>query len=362
MRKILFLLFLLPACGDNHGGGGPDGAPDGPDTGAAKAAIVAGDFNATGILSTIGAPSLEVTPNAVAGVASSDPVVRRIGDELFLINRLSGDNITILDSTTLSLTAQIATGAGSNPQDVAVVGNKLYVAALGVGAILVIDRDHPDTVNQIDLSSLDTFDQNPDCVSVAAVGDKVYAACGLLQQFSPIVNGKLVTIDTSDDSVAGSIDLPSMNPTGWFSTDAGDLLIPLVPSYTDYSTGCLARITTGSTPTATCAVTNQTMAGFALRVIDGWAIVGAYDDSFNTTKGALVRVDGGAAMSAPTEMLKDMAVCGIYIFAGDRAMGAEGVRVFQIDGDAATELTTDPLDIGLPPGYGDGIACMTVPM
>src|SRR4051812_1556859 len=120
MRKFLFLLLLLPACGDNVPGG-PDAAPDGPDIGAAKAAIVAGDFQSTGILSTVGAPSLEVTQNAVAGVASSDPVMRRIGDELFVINRLSGDNITILDSTTLSLTAQIATGAGSNPQDVAVV-------------------------------------------------------------------------------------------------------------------------------------------------------------------------------------------------------------------------------------------------
>jgi len=361
MRTYLIVPLLLAACGDNVSPAAVDAAPDAPSTGAAKAVVVAGDFQSTGVLSTVDAPSLTVTQNAVAGVASSDPVVRRIGSELFVVNRYGGDNITILDGATLALVDQIGTGANTNPQDVAQVGRKLYVAALGVGAILVIDRDHPTTVNQIDVSSFDAFDQNPDCESIYAVGDKVYAACGLLQQFSPVVNGKILVIDTSNDTVSTSFDLPSMNPAGWLEKDGGDLLIPLVPSFTDYSTGCVARVTTGTTPSASCDVSNQTLGGFALRIVDGWAIVGAYDDNFNTTKGVLVRMAGGASQSGSTEMLKDLAVCGQYLFVGDNAMSASGIRVFQATGDTATELTTAPLDIGLPPGYGDNIACATTP-
>ena len=37
-----------------------------------------------------------------------------------------------------ALVAQLGTGAGSNPQDVAMVGNTLYVPALGTAGVVAI--------------------------------------------------------------------------------------------------------------------------------------------------------------------------------------------------------------------------------
>src|SRR5262249_23177336 len=120
----------LAGCGDNLAPSATgDHAADAAIPGVATAVLVAGDFNVTGVLSTVRVPQGLVHPNAAAGVAGGDPVLRRFGDELFVVNRFNGDNVTVLARSTLGLVGQYATGPGSNPQDVAPVGRKLYVTA-----------------------------------------------------------------------------------------------------------------------------------------------------------------------------------------------------------------------------------------
>jgi len=130
------------ACGDNMDNGGqPDAGPPGDAApGTSTAFIVSGDFSSgTGVASTIEIPDLEVTVNAVAGVASDDPVLRHYDGTHYIINRFNHDNITRVDAATNTLIDQIQTGPGSNPQDVAVKGSKLYVPALGTAGVVVID-------------------------------------------------------------------------------------------------------------------------------------------------------------------------------------------------------------------------------
>lgn len=371
----------LAACGDDEhvavdAGVTPDGSgnPDGPDLRARRVAAVAGDFTSTGVLSVVDAPSLAVQRNVAAGVASSDPVVRAYGDELFIVNRFGADNVTILDATTLQLVDQISTGAGSNPQDVAVVGDTLYVAALDTAGVLVIDRATPTQIDTVDLSALDD-DGLPDCVSAYAVGTRVFVACGLLDSFAVVEPGTIAVIDTTDDTLATTVTMPAGNPTGFFERAPaggafdGDLLIGTVPDFVDYSTGCLVRVSTGATPTATCGPTNQALAGYVNRVAIGddaaWAAVTSFDAQFNGA-GALVRVDlatgtAGAALTPTTQVIQDVASCGQYVFATDKAAGADGLRVFDTGG-TVTELTTAPLDLGLPPSFGSGLACIPAPL
>ncbi len=374
---LLWFATALAACGGSDevvpDDDAPDGGgnPDGPDLTVGVAVVVSGDFASTGILSTVDGNALSVDQGAVAGVAGGDPVIRTIDDEIFVINRFGGDNVTILDAESLALIDQFSTGAGTNPQDVAVAGDKLYIAALGVGSILVVDRANTDVIDEIDLSALDD-DGNPDCVSVYAVGSQVFAACGLLDGFAPVENGVVAIIDATDDTLADQVTMPAMNPVGWFERSPGgaafgdDLLIS-TSSFVDSSQGCLVRVSTGATPTATCGPTNTELGGGVARLAPSfgqlWATVVGYDN-FATTGGALVKIDTETgdpepASSPDTQTLVDVAACNAFLFVSDKESGAEGVRVYSSDGD---ELTTSALDVGLPPTFGNGIGCKLLPL
>src|SRR5690349_8386996 len=123
--EIAIACVLVAACGSGSKKPGPD-APMGPST----AVAVAGDYTAgdPGIMSAVDVDTQTVTKNvAPQGAVGDDPMVRHFGSELFVVNRADGNNVTILDARTFALVEQLSTGAGSNPQDVAVRGNQLFV-------------------------------------------------------------------------------------------------------------------------------------------------------------------------------------------------------------------------------------------
>lgn len=376
---LAFALSLATGCfGDDEinpdagGGGSIDAAVGDPADAAlptATAFAVAGDFAGTGVASTISVPGMDVTKNVLAAVASDDPAVRLHNGKLYIVNRNTANNVTILDASSMSLVAQI--GTGSNPQDVAVVGTKIYVASLAESGIQILDETRPDdgVIDTIDLSSLDAVDNMPDCNAVTVVGTTLYAACGVLDEtFTARGPGKIAIIDTSNDTLTTSIELVNDNPLGRLvPTPAsgplgGDLLIATNPSFVDLTAGCLERISTGDTPASNgCLIAGSDLGGYAsayayaadsdtlwLSVTAGWdengtiAATHTYDvtgDELNTD-----------AVSG-THRTFDLAVCptGHAILADTTG----GMRVYTADG---TELTTDVLDIGLPP-VGGGVAC-----
>ena len=349
----------------------PDAAPDdaaGTDAAVgptATAFITAGEFGSPGVVATLTLPQLVVTHDAVDGVAGSDPYLRQFGDRIYIVNRDSGENITIVQRDTLTLVDQFATGPGSNPQDVAVKGDLLYVAGLALDGVLVIDTTDRSTTT-IDLSGLDSVDGHPDCVSLYLVGELLYAVCGQLDEtFTARGPGKVAVIDTGDDSVIDSFELDAANPTGLLQPLGDDLLIATTPSYTDYSIGCLDRIATGGTPSASCLVANAQLAGYANRYQVGpggttlWINVSAFDDQFNSF-GKLVGWDLeegellGAALSSSSQLIGDLAACPDgHLVVADNTFGAAGIRVYDADG----EVTTIALDVGAVPKYGNNIVC-----
>jgi hypothetical protein len=377
----LALGLVTAGCGDDDTP--PETTPDapsaGPDASAADGAVagatafvVAGNFDLVGIASTIALPSLEVRTNVAAGVAGGDPFVRAFGDRLYIVNRDAGGNVTVMDRASLALVDQYATGEASNPQDVAVKGSKLYVAALAATGVLVIDTSaKPGTEPAvIDLGDLDP-DGHPDCASVYLVGDQLFVACGLLDEnFSPRGPGRIAVIDTTDDSVVGGFTLTYPNPFGLFQPTpadgplGGDLLISTV-DFNDNSVGCLERITTGPTPAAHgCLVENADLAGYGNRYQvspDGatlWLTVAAFGAS--GASGQLWSYDlatsslANAATSPATQLINDLAVCPDgHLVVSDNALTGSGVRVYK-DG---REVTTDLLDVGMPPNYGNNIVC-----
>jgi hypothetical protein len=374
MKKHTILSFaLLAACSvKSPSSSQPDGGGPGPDPNVSMGVVVAGDFNVTGVLSTVRVPTGVVTPSAVAGVADGDPFVRHYGHEVFVINRLPGDNVTVLDDATLQLVGQFATGDKSNPQDAVPIGNKIYVAALAAHGIVVIDRDHPmDAPGLIDLSSLDPADGDPDCVSVAVANGKLFAACGILDaSFKPRGPGKIAVIDPVAGHLVSSFDLPAVNPVGYLvavPTLGNDLVIGTAPDFADFTNGCLARLSTGATPALIgCAITNHDLGGIANHYEvspDGkslWIDVTGYNATFTQLSGKIVSLDLGTFALAPITptsgiVAVDLAACpNGYALVVDGTIGKAGVRIFKPDG---SEMTAGAVDIGTAPDFGNNTIC-----
>ncbi|MBC7975237.1 MAG: hypothetical protein H7138_09645 [Myxococcales bacterium] len=360
MKQLLALLILtVAACGD-EARGTPDAAP--PVVFPPRAVIVAGDFTTTGVLSTIDPVTREVKMNVGPAMAvGADPMLRHHAGELFIINRFE-NNITILDDQTLALKEQIGTGADSNPQDVAVVGTKLYVPTYGTKGVTVLTRGSA-TTTVIDLSA-DATDGTPECNSAYAIGTDVYVSCQFLVDFKATVPGKVYVIDTATDTVKPerTITLVHKNPFTLFeripsgSLHAGDLIVATVNDFTE--PGCLERFTPGATPSApSCWVTAMDLGGYASR--SAFQFIPGAEVTFFAVPGTFPAADLRAfdnptdllwagAMNPTTQAIADVAVCPSgEIVVYDSTLAASGLRVYSSGG---AEITTAPLPIGIANG------------
>jgi hypothetical protein len=363
-------LGLLPA-------GCSDKTPDMSPPAARRAVIVAGDFTEghPGILSTLDLESRTVTMNAGPALAvGADPLLRHIGSELVIVNRVE-NNITILDDQTLALKEQIGVGAGSNPQDVAVLGNQLYVATFGGTGLTVLTRGSIATT-AIDLPA-DDPDGEPNCASIFLVGRTLYVACELLDDtFKPRDLGKVYIVDTATNTVkpALTVTLARANPFGLFeqipdgAPHAGDLLITTVGDFTP-ATGCVERVATGAAPSAAgCVLEHAAVGGYVTRVafeVDTgvammWSAVGlpAPDPPF--VAGDLRGYDlmtstlWADPLNPRSESIVDVVHCSSgEVVVVDATTNANGLRIYA----NAAEQTTAALPIGLGSFSSHGLVC-----
>jgi hypothetical protein len=370
MRMLISLAVFAAACGDNFNvpvdavfrDAPIDAAPALP-----TAIVAAGDFNIghLGTLAAVDIRSATITPNAApAGAVGDDPVLRVFGGELFVVNRNDGNNVTILDARSRELVTQLATGANSNPQDVAVKGDTLYVPVYGGAGVVVLTRGST-TITTIDLS-VDDPDGSPECVSAAVVGDKLYVACELLDtSFSPRGPGKVYVIDTASNLVVRALTMQTENPFGVFrSLPSGDLVIPTINFAT--SEGCIEKIQTGANPTALgCIVDNATAGGYISRVDvqsngpNGDTIWWLAVTSFDSSHGTLRPYDAttnmvGDAWSSTSEIIGDVAACPDGTIAvSDQARASSGVRLYA----HGNEITTSALAVGLDTSSANALVC-----
>lgn len=361
---LIVAVSVLAACGDN-GATAPDAGPPDAPAGPPQAVIVAGDYTTHGVLSAMDATTYEIRSNvAPAGAVGVDPMLRHEGHELFVVNRAE-NNVTILDDHTFALVEQLATGA--NPQDVAVVGTKLYVPDYGGAGVSVLTRGTT-TRTEIDLSA-DDPDGVPDCASAIAVGTDVYVACQLLAASKPVRAAKVYVIDSTTDTVqtARTITLLHRNPFSLFeripakTMHAGDLVISTVNDF--IKPGCVERITPGSTESS-CWVKGEDLTGYASRTafqIDQFVEVTFFAVPTAYPKADLLAFDmptdllWAGALNPMTQAIGDVAVCpsgDLAVF--DTTATASGLRMYT----GAHELTTMPSPIGLTGGFSThGLFC-----
>lgn len=371
-RFALVLILSASACGDNtrHAGDGGDGPGD-----EATAFAVGTDFATTGVASTIGVPSLTVTQGALAQAASPDPVARLGDGRVFVINRYGQDNVTAFDADGLSFVAQISTGAGSNPQDVAPDGDVLFVPTFAGAGMVVLDLSDPDAgvVDTIDLSDLDPDDSIPNCHSAVRVDRQVVVVCGILDDdgaLTPRGRGKVAIVDADRREVTATLELDEEHPFGFAQvTPDGTVLVPSAPDFFgDLSAGgCVeeVRLDGDDGPaSAGCLIDNAEMGGFASGLgYDSagerlWlSVTTSFDPDDYGPRGYAAAWDpiegqlGGPTTPVDARPM-DVAVCPT----GHVALSefGRGVRIYQPGGDP--ELTSGPVDIGLPP-VSNGLVC-----
>ncbi len=376
--SIFTSLIVAASCGDNA----PNNAsPDAHGTSGPIAIAVASVYGTpTGILSKLDVDALMMQTNLAAGVVKGDPILRRIDDMLYVINR-DVHSITMLDARTLVPIDEVAVGGigeAPNPWDVAVVGNKLFVPALDTNGVVVITRGSNERTT-IDLRNVLECKAPclPRCESAYAVGNDVYVACGLLtEDFKPTGNGngKIAVIDGITNTVRPTaIEMPAKNPqnlivrTPVASEFAGDLLIPTA-DYKTATNGCLVRVTPGPNPSATCAIQHIDLQGTATHVdvietsspllllsVTSNFTFGSEDGQLRVFDLESLQLWSGS-ISPPTQVINDVAACpNGKIVVADKS-GSGGLRTYSA---SAGELTSTALSIGLPPGGGNQLACYT---
>ena len=325
------------------------------ETPTATIVSVSGDYAGNGVLTTVSVPDMEVTLNAIAGVAGGDPVLRVHGDLLVILDRFGGDSVTVLDRD-LGLVGQVSTGAGSNPQDSAVIGTTLYVAAYDATGVLVFDLEDLNAGIQktLDLASLDEADDQPDCNSIVAVGERLYVSCQILDRstFAPRGNGKVAVLDTSDDSLEMVLDLTASNPTAHFAqTDSGDLIFSTAPGAifgAKNDAGCVERISTGATPALEeCLTSNVELNAYPRQVLpQGDSILFVNVEGFSAADLRSVTAGVVTTVSLPGlgTNIGNITECPTgHLVVDDNTSDARGLRVYD---EAGAAVTTEPLDVG----------------
>jgi hypothetical protein len=371
---LVGLVGLAAACGGS--GKLTDAGVDAP-PGPPRAVVVAGDFEPgnPGALTTLDLTNrtLDMKVGPVMAVGS-DPILRHFGSDLLIVNRNDGNNVTILDDQTLTLRQQIGTGPGTNPQDVAVFDDKLYVATFNGTGLVVLTRGSTE-ITTIDLSA-DDPDGRPNCNSVYRVDSHIYVSCGLLDdagQLAPRGPGKVYVLDAATGALKPGLTmtLATRNPIGLFeqvipgAPHAGDLVIPTVLfnfGEPDDGVGCIERITPGATPVAHgCYVDNADIEGFASRIT--FQVFSAVSFMWVTTPRAFPRsqlrgYDMGSntfwegSVNPDSQLIGDVALCPTGETVVTDTADPGGLRIYNV-----TEVTTAMMPIGFIPRSPHGLAC-----
>jgi hypothetical protein len=380
MNRLAVIVATLSSfsCGPN-GSHPPTDAPHDTSAGSSSLAVVAaGDFTAgdPGVLSSVQdvtyTAKLHISPGAVGDnpVTRADPAAGFV----YIVNSADGDNVVQLDTATLTVQHQVNTGSGTNPQDVAVIGTKWYVATLQGSGLEVIDISQGSAAafHFIDLGSAAAG--VPACNSVFAVGTKVFVSCGLLDgNFQPTANGLVEEIDSTSDMSIATFSLQHPNPAGLFEAlPDGNLAIPTMvfsngsgSGIGSAGEGCIEKVTTSGTPaSAGCIVLNSAMGplgsyatSFAITA-DGKTMMMAVSAPdfvhaalmpFNLSTGS-----AGAALSPSSEVIGDVATCPDGdIVVTDTGSASNGLRFYA----ATTEKTTAPINVGINPKAAHGLVC-----
>lgn len=363
-KRLAFCLFammtLIAACEEEPSE--PLPVPQATDF----AFVTTTDFQ-TGSASVIGLDGDPTVQNNIAAI-HSDAVARFFGGLIYVVNRFGADNVQILDpATDFATVRQFSVGNGSDPHDIVVMSpTKAYVTRYNETDLWIVNPSTGNKTGSVDLSELADDDGIPEMDHLILEGDRLLVTVQRIDRngdWGPVGTSYVAMVDVNTDALIDidpltngtqPMKLAGSNPFSEFALDpvSGE---PCVAAVGDWGvldggieridpvgfstqvilTGAAAQgdITDVALASATTAFAIITDASFNNKLI-----------AFNPQNGAVT----GTVYAPGAFVLQDAEIGPSgRLFATDRTATLPGIRVY--DTQTLAEITTAPIDVGLPP-------------
>ncbi|MEZ4648517.1 MAG: FlgD immunoglobulin-like domain containing protein [Candidatus Eisenbacteria bacterium] len=357
---------------------GPAGAADAPDWttfsaerpgGFADRLFVLTTDYATGSSSTVGLLSPWNTQLDVEPVGA-DPVARYAFGLLYVVNRLGGDNLQVIDPATNATLHQHSVGSGANPQDVSVLSpTRAYLSLYNSTDLIEMNPITGEILDRIDLSVFADSDGLPEAARLHFDDPYMYVQIQRLdrgQFYEPVGDSYLAVIDTRNNSLVDpdpdESGLPGIaltattNPFGPMELDlrtGRHLLVPCPGSYVSQADGGLERVDLDAWTSDGLVMSGSDLGGdlVDLCAYEGDTMFAIVSNSSFVT--CLVELDLAAGSVGSTLYCSDgfdLADCAYasegWLYVADRSFDDPGVRVFNA---ASGAQASGPVYVGLPP-------------
>ena len=304
-----------------------------------------------------------------AAALHSDAVARCFSGLVYVVNRFGADNIQILDpESAYSTLGQFTVGVSSDPHDINVIdATRAYVTRYNTTDLWIVDPSTGSNTGSIDLSGLADADGTPEMDQMARVGNQLFVTIQRLDRLTtwgPVGTSYVAVVDIEADTLidvdplapgAQSIELTGSNPASDIRLHPweGKLYVSCV-GFWGLQDGGIEVIDPVGLESDGFVLTEAAAGGdindfIIISATSAYAIV--TDASFYTELIAFDPSTGSKTetLYAPGDyVLNDIELSpGGDLFLADRTPTLPGIRVF--DTGTNSELTTTPVDVGLPP-------------
>jgi DNA-binding beta-propeller fold protein YncE len=296
-------------------------------------------------------------------------IARFFNERIYVVNRSGADNIQVLEPASgFTTIEQFSVGAGSDPRDIVFdTRTRAFVSRYGADQLWIVDTNQGTRRGLIDFSWLADADGIPEMQHMLKIGGRVFVSIQRLDQntdggpvgtsYLAVFNANTELFIDADPVMAGvqALLLAGTHPYGELilNPESGLIWVANVGRFGINDAG-LELVDPDALTTSGIVLTEAVAGGDIIDVVPidenrGAAIV--TDASSNSLLigfdlSTPASIDTIYAPGAPTlgdaEMSKDA-----RLFLSDRAPGLPGIRVYRVD--SFTEITTSPVDVGLPP-------------
>lgn len=375
---VMLLSFLLSSCVvmPDPGANMPDSGPipmqgdTGPNPPQYAAFVATTDYSLTGGFGVISLDTRKAylpDPAFAADAVSPDPVAAAFGDYVFVINRFTYDNITVLNQRFRLINQYSLPDTGCNfavnPQDLAFVSQaKAYLTRYECRDLWIINPLTGAYLGSIDLTAAGYGgpDGIPEMSGLLLHGSTLYVAVQNLDRrtWQPAGQSWLVMIAAATDTLAGDVPLLGKNPSTdvVYDPSLGRILVGDQGSVSVIGDGGIEAIDPATETSEGFIIDETALAGNIGNFVIATAARGYATVTDNAFHSQLVAFDPATGTRDPAPLYSAASGFTLWdvamndrgeLYLCDRSATAPGIVILDTATDAI--VTPSPVNLWLPP-------------